>query len=272
VILAVAAFSTLLFQTAANAESITKSFEFGSGTQNAHSAMRTFALPCGRSVTAVVRFQRAGPDNADSDIPAKIDLREPDIAEGIEGPVVRTESVFVNRTAQTKTLVGSARDRGCSRPWRVRIRYANDGQAPFAVTGSIAVTFSDSANNIVTNSGDHFGVSPGNSKTVDFGSGSGLHQGRIQVEASWIHDIYTFVPGPLTIMLTFQLLDPSGNAVASASGCSTNNLDQSCRLVLRYNVPEHKTGQWKLKVYSGHVLHGMAGRILPKATLTPACP
>ena len=253
------------------AESITKTYEFGLGTQYAHSAMRTFSVPCGRAVTAVVKFQRSGPDSADSDIPAKIDLHEPD-ASGTEGPIARTESVFISRTVQSKTLTGSAKDRGCSLPWRVRIRYANSGTAPYAVTGNITLTFSTNSSNILVNDGRDFHVSHHRPVTVNFGGPSGLHQGRLEVNASWIHFIYTIVPGPLTIMLTFQLLDPAGNPVAQASGCATNNFDSSCRLMLRYFVPEHKSGQWKLKISSSPVAYGEAGDIKPTAVYRPDCP
>src|SRR6266508_3314552 len=70
-----------------SAESITKTFEFGAGTPQSRSHVRTFPIPCGTEggVAAVVKFQRSGPVGA-SNVPIMIELREPDTAPDQEDP------------------------------------------------------------------------------------------------------------------------------------------------------------------------------------------
>ena len=259
------------------AESITKTFEFGLGTQNAHSAMRSFSVPCGLSITATMKFQRSGADNADSDIPIKIDLHEPDTALGVEGPIVRTESAFVTRTQQTKTITSSAKGRGCSLPWRVRLRYANEGPAPLATTGSITVTYNDALKTIAIPTG--FQVRYGSPHTLNLGPSGGLNQGRVHIKANWIHELLG-LPGPVQIILQFSIIDPQGNVVAKASGCSSDSFDTSCRFSLTHRVPANIAGQWKLKITSifagtnpiTQESYNAVAKVTPTVTFLPGCP
>ena len=270
--------STILAMViAVKAESITKTFEFGLGTQNTHSAMRSFPVPCGLSITATIKFQRSGADNADSDIPIKIDLREPDTAEGVEGPIFRTESAFVTRTQQTKTITSAAKVRGCWLPWRVRLRYANEGPAPLAITGSIMVSFNDGLKTIAVPTG--FQVRYGTPYTLNLGPSGGLNQGRVHIKANWFHDLLG-LPGPVQIILQFSIIDPQGNVVAKASGCSSDAFDASCRFTLTHRVPVNIPGQWKLKITSifagtnpiTQQSYNAVAKVTPAITFLPGCP
>lgn len=273
-------FGTLIqafLSSAISAESIGKTFEFGLGTQYAHSAMRSFPVPCGLSITATIKFQRSGPDNANSDVPIKIDLREPDTAEGVEGPIVRTESAFVTRTQQTKMITSTAKVRGCALPWRLRVRHANDGPAPLAITGTITVSFNDALKTIAIPTG--FQVRFGTPETFNLGPSGGLNQGRVQIKANWIHDLLG-LPGPVQIRLEFSILDPQGNVVARASGCSSDAFDTSCRFSLTYRVAANIAGQWKLKirsVFAGtnpitNESYNAVAKVTPVVTFLPGCP
>ena len=77
---------------------ISKTFEFGPGTQNSSSNVRTFPVPCGRQVAAVVKFKRLGPAGTSNNVNIKIELREPDTAPNVEGPIVETKSVSATTT------------------------------------------------------------------------------------------------------------------------------------------------------------------------------
>src|SRR5918995_6682570 len=69
---------------------ITKSFEFGPGTQNPKSNVRTFEIPSGLEVAATVKYKRLG--TGKEGIPIAIELREPDTSPGVEGPIVETKT------------------------------------------------------------------------------------------------------------------------------------------------------------------------------------
>src|SRR5688572_11837158 len=140
VVLGLCSFATV---GTAFADNVTKTFEFGAGLPQLHSSMRTFSIPCGTpgGIAAVVKFQRNGPDGAGSNVPIKIELREPDTAANQEGPLVETKTANATKTEQIVTLFSPSSARGCSLPWRVRVKYASEGTAPFAVSGSIRLDF-----------------------------------------------------------------------------------------------------------------------------------
>lgn len=93
---------------------ISKTFEFGPGTPNASSNVRTYPIPCGLEVAAVVKFRRLGSDKLN--LPISIELREPDTATGVEGPIVETRLANVTVAEKTETLRSVANNRGCSKP------------------------------------------------------------------------------------------------------------------------------------------------------------
>src|SRR5688500_5205739 len=113
------------------ADNVSKTFEFGEGSAQTRSIVRIFPISCNKAVVAVVKFQRLGSAGEGNDIPIIIELREPDTAPDQEGPIVQTESGMAKTTEQTITFsTAHGRSRGCSLPWRVRVKHANDGPAP----------------------------------------------------------------------------------------------------------------------------------------------
>jgi hypothetical protein len=148
-------------------------------------------------------------------------------------------------------------------PWRVRVRHANAGTPPFAVTGTIRLDYD--GRTITIPSSNIGEVAKSSSTTANFGTAAGLQQGKIEVTARWQE---TILEGD--IILGFQLIDPSGTVVQTAQGYSEYS-DKSPRFKLAYQVPSCVPGQWKLKVTNTHT---SAGRYVyaPDILFTPGCP
>jgi hypothetical protein len=130
------------------AGNISKTFEFGADTPQRRSHLRTFDVPCKLEIAAVVKFQRSGPVNANNDIPIIIEVHEPDMTAGQENPVYYEESAMAKLTEQTIVVRVPGKNRGCSLPWRVRVRYANEGTVPYRMFGSIRLDFGGRVRNI----------------------------------------------------------------------------------------------------------------------------
>jgi hypothetical protein len=232
---------------------ITKTFEFGAGTANSVSNKRTFPVPCGQRVTAVVKYYRLGDVGAQFDVPILIELREPGATAEEEDPAFETKSATAKRTEQTATLVRPPRnDRGCNLPWVVRVR-PSSGQSPVAIKGSITVTYDSSARNLEVEGG-YISLNKGNSVTKNVGFPSGLVQGRVVVTATWLHAIGP-IPGPLPVKLKFELIDPNGTVVASHEGYPNNEISPCCsnkKMKITYQVTSCITtgisGQWKVRI------------------------
>jgi len=249
-VLALCSFATV---GAAYAAEITKPFEFGAGTANSVSNKRTFPVPCGQRVTAVVKYYRLGDVGAEFDVPIAIELREPGATAQEEGPAFDTKSATAKRTEQTATLVRApSRDRGCNLPWVVRVR-PSSGQSPVAIKGSITVTYDSAARNLEVEGG-YISLNKGNSVTKNVGFPSGLVQGRVVVTATWLHAIGP-IPGPLPVKLKFELIDPNGTVVASNEGYPNNEISPCCsnkKMKITYQVTSCITtgisGQWKIRI------------------------
>jgi len=232
------------------ADNISKSFEFGEGTPQPRSHVRTFPLPCGTEggVAAVVKFQRLGPAGASNNISIIIEFREPDTAPDQEGPIVETKTATATRTQQTVILRSQASNRGCSLPWRVRVRYATEGTAPVQTFGTIRLDFDGRVRNIECDFSPV--ILKGASRTLNFGDSGGLGQGRIEmIEANWIHTIGGTPLGGNPIKLRIELIDPSGTVVKTAEGFAKRDRDLGLPILkLIYQVTKCTPGQWKLKV------------------------
>lgn len=256
------------------ADNISKTFEFGEGTPQSRSHVRTFNIPCGTEggVAAVVKFQRLGPDAASNNIPIIIELREPDTAADQEGPIVETKTADAKKTEQTVILRSQSSNRGCSLPWRVRVKYANEGTAPVQAFGTIRLDFDGRARTIEMS--DRFPtVKKGSTVTINFGSSAGFEQGTIDVRARWQHDILGF-PGANDhpIKLKWQLVDPTGTIVKTVEAYSNENYQPSPRLVLIYQVTQHTGGQWKMKITNMNTNDDAKIDGYPVLQFTPACP
>lgn len=258
--------------------SITKTFEFGVGTAQTRSHFRTFPIPCGTlgGIAAVVKFQRLGPDAASNNIPIIIELREPDTAAEQEGPIADTKTANAKKTEQSVTLRSQSSNRGCSLPWRVRVKYANDGTAPVQVFGTIRLDF-DGRLREINVSMSEFGIDrdlrKGESETATVGGSAGFLQGTIDITANWNHMVFSpLVPGPNPVKLKFELIDPSGTVVKTVEAYSSNESRSGLtRFRLIYQAPACLAGQWKLRITNIDGDDDAAG-ISPTVKFTPGCP
>jgi hypothetical protein len=265
-VLAVFAFGTV---SMAFADNISKTFEFGAGTPQPRSHVRTFNIPCQLGVAAVVKFQRLGPVNATNDIPIIIELHEPDMTAGQENSVYYEESAMAQLTEQTKILRIPGKDRGCSLPWRVRVRHANEGNAPSRVFGTIRLDFDGRARNSVFE--DVGIVAKGRSRQVK-SDAYGLKQGRVEITATWYHFLGGIqIVGPNPIKLEISLVDPNGTVVKTVAAYSSDEArSELTKFRLTYQVTDCPTGPWKLSVHNP--TNDDANFKSLKVTFTPDCP
>ena len=230
------------------ADNISKTFEFGAGSAQTRSIVRTFPIACHQAVAVVVKFQRLGLDGAANDFPVLIEVRAPDTAADQEGPILKTESAIAKKAEQTvvlKTFFGEPR--GCSLPWRVRVRNANDGAAPSRVSGSIRMDFNGGSENAVVESVGS--VQKQGSKIVNV-AGFGIKQGKVEITANWYHFIGSIsVVGPNPIKLKIRLVDPNGTVRKMIDAYSSDELRSELpKFNLTYQVTDCLTGQWKVEV------------------------
>ncbi len=251
------------------ADNISKTFEFGPGTPQPRSHLRTFNIPCHSGIAAVVKFQRLGLVNASNDIPIIIELHEPDMVAGQENSVYYEESAMAKKTEQTITLRIPGKDRGCSLPWRVRIRYAGEGTVPARIFGSIRLDFDGRVSNIKFEEVGIVGLGRSKqSKTDAFGIG----QGKVEITATWYHFIggIQFV-GPNPIKLQIKLVDPNGTVVKTVSAYSSDELrSELTKFKLTYQVTECLPGKWTLSVFNP--TNDDANFKSLTATFKPDCP
>lgn len=245
----VLALCSLVTAGTAFAETITKTFEFGAGTASSRSNYRTFPVPCGVRVTAVVKYSRLGDVGAQFDVPIVIELREPAATAEEEGSA-RTLSATAKRTEQTATLEKPPnKDRGCNLPWIVRVR-PSSGQSPVAIVGSITVKYDGGVAIRVDVAGGLLRLNKGDSVTKNVGPPEGFGQGDLIVRGTWNHALGP-VPGPLPVKLKFELIDPSGRVVGSSEGYSENEINPCCsnrKVGFFIRVSSCFTGQWKIRI------------------------
>jgi hypothetical protein len=236
------------FVCTASASNISKTFELGPGTQNSRSVYRTYGAPCGRQVAAVVKYKRLGPAGASNDIPLVIELREPETAGGAEGAIVETRSVKAQTTEQTAPTIFSAAggsSRGCSQPWRIRVRYALDGTPPFAVSGTARLDYDGRDETITAGTLGH--VYKDLQHSTNLGTSAGLKQGRLVISAGWYHSFGNGPPLPGDVKMKYELINPSGTVVKTAEGFDSN-AGPAPKFQLVYDVPSCVPGQWKLRM------------------------
>ncbi len=251
------------------ADIISKTFEFGEGTLQPRSHVRTFNVPCGTvgGIAAVVKFKRLGKAGTAADVPIIIELREPDTAANQEGPIALTRNASATTTEQSLTLSSQSSNRGCSSPWRVRVSHAERG-TPVKTFGSIRIDFDGRAREI--ESGSNASLNRGSSVTRNIGDVQGLHQGSTLITATWRHIIFGVTYGPNPVRLRFELIDPTGNVVKTVTAFSSDELRSELeKFRLIYQIAVHSPGQWKLRITN--VDDDDATSIDPTVTFTPGC-
>lgn len=236
---------------AANLTNITKSFEIGPGTPNGNSTSRTFDIPSKLEVAAVVKYRRLG--SGKEGIPIAIELHEPDVSPGVEGPIVETKQVEASPIEQSVTIRSVGSNRGCSKPWRVRVRYAGTGTAPaFAVFGTARLDWDGTTKTISAET-------PGlvirstilSTKEAKIGGPTGFGEGTLVIRTNWNHMIGP-VPGPSPVKFRVFLInrmpqDPGHDIInTSQDAYSSNEANATPKFGITYRVREIFTAQWSL--------------------------
>ena len=141
--------------------------------------------------------------------------------------------------------VGSAR--GCTLPWRVRVKYDGSGTPSFAVSGTIRIDYDGTEQRpSIPFSGVLF---KRESKSIPFGGIAGLAQGTIVITANWHHQLTTVLPGPNPIKLRIELLNPGGGTVSIVEAFSSNEArTELTPFKLTHQVTKCLEGQWKLRI------------------------
>ena len=243
-----------------SAGNVSRSFEFGPGTTLSRSIVRTFPIPCHLEVAAVVKYRRDG-GAAGTDVPILIELRRPDVGPDQEGEVFTNQIVTAKFEEQTAVLRASKQNRGCSLPWRVRIQHKNDGAAPLRVYGTIRLDFDDRLRDVPV-TGGVTSLNKGQSTTKNIGGVEGFEHGVLELEDTWSHLIGGVIKGPFPVKLRYELIDPSGAVVKTASN-QTN-------ISLTYLLGSCVSGQWKVRITNIDPNNDASG-ITPYVQFTPAC-
>lgn len=240
----VIALSLVALVPVVDATNISKSFEFGPGTSNPTSNVRTYEIPSGLEVAAVVKYRRLG--TGKDGIPIDIELREPDTAPGIEGPVVEKRSASATPTEQSIILRSLPNNRGCGRPWRIRVRYAGTGLMPSAVFGTARLDDDGALKSISAEMPGY--IIKGASKEVKIGGPTGFGQGALGITANWNHMIGP-VPGPSPVKFRVFLVyypeeSPSNQVITgSVEAYSTNEADATPRFSMIYRATGFVSGR-----------------------------
>lgn len=270
-----AAFLIACLTGATYAEVLTKTFEFGLGTANTISNKRTFAVPCHAGIEGVsATYVRKGNVGQQFDIPITMELRSPGATADEEGPVVDSVNLTATLASQqslsTRLLKGDPSGRGCALPWVVRVK-PQSGTAQFVVSGTITLSyFRFDADQTIE--GGSISLLKGNTVTKNVGTSAGLHAGKFTVSGTWLHSAFG-IPGPLPVLLKFELLNPAGQVAASKSAYSNAEINPCCtsnKMSFAFSLSQHATGQWKIRITNNSNDDTM--NIDPKVKYTALCP
>jgi hypothetical protein len=264
--------------TDASATDITKSYSFGpgTGTHTLKSTFRDFSIPCGTpgAITITTSFKRFGPEDQSHSFLIDIVVQEPLRSGETVGRVASTIGGAVHTSERTLTVNVLPTDGGCSKPWVVRIKTRDGGDAPYTVSGSVALKYAGETRNLTVPTMSNQYLNKGQSRIILIDSSAGCGQGRMVITGIWNHTIGV-VPGPMPIAMKFELLNDaftwSGNAVADATGYSNNELrSELTKLRLVHQVPSCLVGQWKLRITNVSDHDAYISSI--SAKMTPTCP
>jgi hypothetical protein len=211
-----------------------------------------------------------GPVPGPLPVKLKIELIKPN------GDVVESETAYstsdANPNATPRFKLVYVATQCVSGQWKIRV--TNNDVHDVRVS-NIRVNFTPDVSSNVDIEGSLISLNKGTSVTKMVGNAAGpnstgLRQGRFEVTANWQHAIGP-VPGPLPVKLTFELINPSGEVVATQSAFSSNDVNPNAtpRLKLILNNPKFVSGQWKLRISNNSEHDTM--NIDPKIKFTPAC-
>jgi hypothetical protein len=214
----------ILAATPASAQTIEKTFEFGPGTPNDHSNMRTFAVPAFSHV--LVRVDATNVTGA----PLVIEVHKPDANSisftGPDGPLIdiRTNFLFNELVLPSDPALGGTSGYigdqfGCPSTWRIRVRTVNNLAPPVIVSGLIKFTFVAPLPSNVT-MGTSQNVGPGLTATRSISGVTGKGTGTVRIKAKWHTDPLDLLHLDTFWPMTVRLIRPDGSIAASQTGFS----------------------------------------------------
>ena len=220
---------------------LTKSFEFGPGTSQTFSHLRTFDVPANSTVGVAV---------TDVSNPAGevlvVEVFAPDA-----GTVIPTYSELTLGNLFIRTSFVSAL--GCPDTWKVRVR-TGDRRAPSArVSGNIVLVFTAPAPNSVTLSGGNANIGKlGGTATRVLGGVNGRGSGRVNIKAKWHTDPTDLANFGKFFRAEVRLIRPDGTLAASQTGFSQHAPSTlTPRVNFSYQLTAADlalTGDWKIRV------------------------
>ena len=263
----------------AHAGTITKTFEFGPGTLQDHSNMRTFAIPANSVGNVIVTS-----DSPNNNIPLVIEVHRPDAnsigSTGPDGPTVTLVTTFLNSSELLPPQPangGSSYSSSVSCPstWRVRVRTANNQAPPLRISGTIKYIFTAPAPSNVT-IGSNQNIDKGLSATRTVSGIVGKGDGTIRIKAKWHTDPLDFFNWDKYFPLTVTLLRPDGTTATSQTGFSQHAPAASTpKLNFTYNMNAqdiNMTGSWKVKIDNNTGVNVVDYNIEKGFDLNPAMP
>jgi len=227
--------------------------------------------PCHAPVTAVLNVSRNSGSDPALDVPILVEFRQPGVT--LSSPATYTRELVAKESDRGASFTVPGSDSGCGTPWQVTVRpkypptKAQDSWI-VDVTGNISLIIGQSKALAVE---DATSLPKGHSLTKNLGGPEGLDQGWVQITGTWVHSVLG-LPGPLPVKLNFELINPNGTMVKYDTGYSEREFNPCCssdKVKLRFFLPQHVTGQWKLRIRNDTSDDVMT--LVPKATMFFAC-
>lgn len=269
--------SALLATPAAHASTtLTKSFEFGPGTAQTSSHLRTFAVPANSLVSVAI----TDVSNPSGEV-LVVEIFNPEAGTVIPTDARLTVGNLFIQTSYTSPV-------GCPDTWKVRVR-TGDRQAPSVkVSGNIRLVFTAPDPTTVTLSGGNANIGKlGGTATRNLGGIAGRGLGRINLKAKWHTDPLDLANFGKFFRAEVRLIRPNGTVAASETGFSQHAPSTlTPKVNFSYQMTAEDlamTGDWKVRVINNSganlvdfnlksgtsALDGLMSTF--KSTFTPRC-
>jgi hypothetical protein len=220
---------------------LTKSFEFGPGTSQTSSHLRTFEVPANSLVGVAV----TGVSNPSGEV-LVVEVFAPDAGTVIPTDAELTlDDLFITSSYSSPV--------GCPDTWKVRVR-TGDREAPSAkVSGNIVLVFTAPNPSSVNQSGGNANIGKlGGTATRTLSGIKGKGLGRVQLKAKWHTDPTDLANFGRFFRAEVRLLRPNGTVAASETGYSQHapsTLTPKVNFTYQLTAADLAlSGDWKVKV------------------------
>jgi hypothetical protein len=239
-------------------ETLRKSFEFGPGTSQPRSHMRTFSAPAGSIVGVAVEDMVLDPPGGS--VPIFVEVRQASAASigntGPDGPFLSGK--FADAPSNLVSFQQSFTSRfGCPNTWRVRVQ-APSGNPPSRVSGTIVFVVNPTHVVPIEMTGaDTQHLDPNVTATRTLrprpGSSPGFiaGTGRFRIKAKWHTDPADLFHFASLHELTVELLRPNGTVANDETGFSQHAAGKSPKVDFTYTVTPQDAalaGDWGIRI------------------------